>query len=254
MDVVIFANQLKANVLGKKIVESTPTKLYVSVMIELLTAYPNLVGQKETHYTADYNRAMSYTGTTRECIIHGKSIYIKTGFSTKDKWKGIEKTCELVGITFNLYEGNIPNSNTQYEKVMTGTNKVNKASTIIHSDIAITAEQKFAYHSEFWRGRVGALKRDCLALSKEIAGYDGLYYEPKGNRIYEIAPNGQACYFEIPFNFDDVSSIAVNYHGIFIYKNKQIILLNTNGEIINKIKIQNPMAIYIYDNWVYVLN
>lgn len=33
---------------------------------------------------------------------NGKTVYIKTGLSTKDKWKGIEKTCELEKLSFEM--------------------------------------------------------------------------------------------------------------------------------------------------------
>lgn len=80
-----------------------PTELYVAVMTDILTKCPDIIGQKETHFTTDSDRAGQYTGTTREVYINGKKVYIKTGFATKDKWIGIEKTCQLARLTFELY-------------------------------------------------------------------------------------------------------------------------------------------------------
>lgn len=89
-----------AEVQGYTISGLSPTELYVNVVSKILELYPRLIGQKETHFTADSTRAAQYTGTTRERIINGRTVYIKTGFSTKDKLKGIEKLCELAGMDF----------------------------------------------------------------------------------------------------------------------------------------------------------
>ncbi len=102
--VILYPVELLAEVCGEKAAGNSPTELYVHVMEVLLRRYPELVGKKETHFTSDSVRAGQYTGTTRSVLIGGRTVYIKTGFSTKDKWKGIEKTCQLVDVGFVLKE------------------------------------------------------------------------------------------------------------------------------------------------------
>lgn len=101
-NVILYPDKLSAKVCNKEISEDTPTKLYVEVIIALISLSPWIVGKKETHFTADAERAALYTGKTRQCQINGKTVYIKTGLSTKDKWKGIEKTCELEKLSFEM--------------------------------------------------------------------------------------------------------------------------------------------------------
>lgn len=101
-NVIIYPESMSASVMGKELSAKTPTELYVSVMAEVLKNRPQIIGQKETHFTADAFRAGQYTGTTREVYISNTKVYIKTGFATKDKWKGIEKTCQLAGLSFEL--------------------------------------------------------------------------------------------------------------------------------------------------------
>ncbi len=95
-----------AVVFGNSITGNSPTELYVSVMTEILKAHPEIIGQKEPHFTSDKARADKYTGTTRKVLINGVTVYINTGLSTKAKIKGIEKTCQLAGIGFEVsYDG-----------------------------------------------------------------------------------------------------------------------------------------------------
>lgn len=93
-----------ANVFGRNLTPDSPTAIFVQVITEILKAHPEIIGQKETHFTTDKSRADRYTGTTREVLINGSTVYIKTGFSTKDKIKGIEKICQLAGISFSLFD------------------------------------------------------------------------------------------------------------------------------------------------------
>ncbi|MCM1506457.1 MAG: hypothetical protein NC177_04900 [Ruminococcus flavefaciens] len=101
-NVIIYPESMSASVMGKEFSAKTPTELYVAVMAEILKNRPQIIGKKETHFTADSVRAGQYTGTTRGVYINNTKVYIKTGFSTKDKWKGIEKTCQLAGLSFEL--------------------------------------------------------------------------------------------------------------------------------------------------------
>lgn len=102
--VVLYPAELSADVCGVRVTGSSPTELYVNVIEGILKRYPSIIGSKETHFTCDSTRAEKYTGTTRSVIINGKTVYIKTGFSTKDKWKGIEKICQLVNTDFLIKE------------------------------------------------------------------------------------------------------------------------------------------------------
>lgn len=100
--VVIYKDQNSADVFGTRVQQKDSTSLYVEVIRHILTRYPLLVGQKETHFTTDPIRGDNYTGKNREVNIGGRTVYIKTGFSTKDKWKGINAVCKLAGIEFRL--------------------------------------------------------------------------------------------------------------------------------------------------------
>lgn len=100
--VVIYEVQNSADVFGTRLQQKDPTSLYVEVIGHILTRYPLLVGQKETHFTTDPVRGNNYTGKKREVSIGGCTVYIKTGFSTKDKWRGINAVCKLAGIEFRL--------------------------------------------------------------------------------------------------------------------------------------------------------
>ena len=64
-DIIIYPESLSASVIGKELSAKTPTELYVAVMTEILKNCPQIIGQKETHFTTDSVRAGQYTGTTR---------------------------------------------------------------------------------------------------------------------------------------------------------------------------------------------
>ena len=66
-NVILYPDKLSAKVCNKEISEDTPTKLYVEVIIALISLSPWIVGKKETHFTADAERAALYTGKTRQC-------------------------------------------------------------------------------------------------------------------------------------------------------------------------------------------
>lgn len=275
MSVIIYADELRANVLGRDIVENSPTKLYVSVIIELLTSYPNLVGQKETHFTADYSRASTYTGTTRECIIQGRTVYIKTGFSSKDKWKGIEKTCELTGISFSLSEGGVdtnapaiqtaaPSVNTDTPTKACGSKKTNT-----DPDYAELAEKYAAqpvnddfcqYNHVYGGGYVGSCEKvlhdeycECNLVS-----YKGYYYYIKPLKgkydsfglFRSAVSEGAEEKLLVELSDKDVESNEYynnfvpikklfNIHRDFIYfrKDSAIYRMHLSGRLIDKIEI-----------------
>ncbi|WP_295210551.1 hypothetical protein [Ruminococcus sp.] len=106
-EIIINPDGSSAVVFGERIIAKKPTELYVNVMSLILRSHPEIIGQKETHFTCDKSRADSYTGTTRNVLISGRPVYIKTGFSTKDKIKGIEKICLLAGISFSVENVNL---------------------------------------------------------------------------------------------------------------------------------------------------
>jgi hypothetical protein len=97
--IVIDANNKDALVFSEKIEEGDPTALYVAIMERLLNKYAfRLVGEKEALFTRDPDRAASYTGKTRELLIGGATIYLKTGFSTKSKWANVASVCKMLGV------------------------------------------------------------------------------------------------------------------------------------------------------------
>lgn len=106
-DITVSSDGISAIVFGNIIKANNPTELFVCVIAEILKTHPEIIGKKETHFTSDKSRADKYTGTTRQIFVNGTKVYIKTGFSTKDKIDGIKKTCQLAGIIFrnsSLYD------------------------------------------------------------------------------------------------------------------------------------------------------
>ena len=101
-DIIIYPESLSASVIGKEFSAKKPTELYVAVMTEILRNRPQIIGQKETHFTTDSVRAGQYHGKTRSVDIAGRTVYILTGLATKAKWQAIEKTCQLAGLTFEV--------------------------------------------------------------------------------------------------------------------------------------------------------
>lgn len=106
-DITVSSDGISAIVFGNIIKANNPTELFVCVISEILKTHPEIIGKKETHFTSDKSRADKYTGTTRQIFVNDTKVYIKTGFSTKDKIDGIKKTCQLAGIIFrnsSLYD------------------------------------------------------------------------------------------------------------------------------------------------------
>lgn len=103
-EVILFPESNSAEVFGLSLSGKSPTEIYVLAVETILKKHPELVGQKETHFTTDSARASQYTGTTRETVVNGRTVYIKTVFSTKDKWKNLERICQLASISFSIGE------------------------------------------------------------------------------------------------------------------------------------------------------
>ena len=102
--VILYPYNLSAQVCGVEVTGSNATELYVGVIEQLLKQYPIFIGLKETHFTFNSARAEQYTGTTRTVKVNGSTVYINTGFSTKNKWNSIEATSQLLGVEFVMKE------------------------------------------------------------------------------------------------------------------------------------------------------
>lgn len=102
--VILYPYNFSAQVCGVEVTGSSATELYVNVIEQLLKQYPIFIGLKETHFTFNSARAEQYTGTTRTVKVNGSTVYINTGFSTKNKWNSIEATCQLLGVEFVMKE------------------------------------------------------------------------------------------------------------------------------------------------------
>ncbi len=100
--IVIEEEGTSATVFGTKITAGDPTALYVKIVERILQNHQELLGKKETHFTADPERGNGYTGKTRMITVGERTVYVKTGFSTKDKWNGIKAVCKLAGIRFGM--------------------------------------------------------------------------------------------------------------------------------------------------------
>lgn len=101
-DIVIEEEGTCATVFGTKITAGDPTALYVKILERILQEHQELLGKKETHFTTDPERGNGYTGKTRMIDIGERTVYVKTGFSTKDKWNGIKAVCKLADIRFGM--------------------------------------------------------------------------------------------------------------------------------------------------------
>ena len=103
--VLIDESNNSVNVFGKMLLGKDPTTIYVEAVEMIINKFPKIIGQKETHFTTDKDKADTYTGKNRELFINGYVVYVKTGFSTQAKWKNIKAICKLVGITCDMVRG-----------------------------------------------------------------------------------------------------------------------------------------------------
>jgi hypothetical protein len=90
--------EYESYVFGERILGDKPTEIYVEIMARLLKRYPELIGQFESYFTVDMNKANTYTGTTRYVIINGRNVAIKTGFSTKAKGDNLKRIAKALGL------------------------------------------------------------------------------------------------------------------------------------------------------------
>lgn len=286
--VILCPDNLTANVCGISLSAETPTELYVNVIETLLKNYPSIIGLKETHFTSDKSRAELYTGTTRKFQLNGSCVYIKTGFSTKDKWKGIEKTCQLAGIIMQLKpdgaidkpKDSIANQsfvkNAAMNRIADARSSIKESlaadqgctyikPTLDGANIGVKAMDKslnFAFHSEYYIG----FDRSYSLLSSTACDYNGSCYIRYDKGFYNdygsyISVNG-ICKIDSDAKISLIRSdndnfngnFAVNHNGIFVLNGNRITLFDEDGKKKASITICKSDAIYIYDNKVYAID
>ena len=268
-DIIIYPESLSASVIGKELSAKTPTELYIVVMTEILKNRPQIIGQKETHFTADPVRAGQYTGTTREIYINSTKVYIKTGLSTKDKWKGIEKTCQLAGLTFEV----------SYEEPPESVGDIFGLDDDFFADFGVSPNpfqetsstepfvptSPFAFHSEYYVGVRNSYDKTSCAGFDKIVSCDGRIYATgdfihcckfrDSNTIFEIVPDNWSVRAIVSEDKYFTGDIAVNRNGIFRISGSKFYLFDMNGKMKSKVTIQpaQPSGMYIYDSKIYSL-
>lgn len=99
-EVILNEEKKMALVFGQTINGKNTTELYINILTIILQKYPKLVGEKESYFTEDADRATKYHGSTRKIKVEEKDIYLNTGLSTKAKWDLIDKVCKIAGVVF----------------------------------------------------------------------------------------------------------------------------------------------------------